>query len=286
MSVQDQIDRISNAKTDIANALGEKGVEVSEGTSIDEMGDLIRSIPVGEKNVIESISVNSVSLPIENKNVNIDLSGYAQLNLANTFKTAQTYSGTMPSTSTAVVSTVCIGKSVYVFGGKNANGGWADYSLLNAGQVNLIANTNNQIFLNAKATNPTVIVKDATNGQRNFTFGATGGTLATEEWVEAQSSNSGGGTKIYKHRIVQNGTTYNVFSLSNYNMAEGDGTGCLQHSGKLIGINIEGVFVPCVLGVCVSGTCLTAVQTDNMSFLPVMVTIDVAIATSYTIEEV
>ena len=47
MSVQSEIARLKNAKTDIVNALTEKGVEVPVGATIDEMADLIRSIKAG-----------------------------------------------------------------------------------------------------------------------------------------------------------------------------------------------------------------------------------------------
>ena len=47
MSIQSEIERLNNAKTEIAEAISEKGVEVSEGTSIDEFPSLVRSIPSG-----------------------------------------------------------------------------------------------------------------------------------------------------------------------------------------------------------------------------------------------
>ena len=45
MSIQAEIDRINNAKNEIAEAISEKGVPVAEGTSIDNLPGLIRSIP-------------------------------------------------------------------------------------------------------------------------------------------------------------------------------------------------------------------------------------------------
>ncbi len=45
MSIQSQIDRINNAKSEIASAISAKGVAVAEGTSIDGLPALIRSIP-------------------------------------------------------------------------------------------------------------------------------------------------------------------------------------------------------------------------------------------------
>ena len=47
MSVQSEIERLSNAKADIASAIAEKGIEVPVGTTIDEMADLIRLIKAG-----------------------------------------------------------------------------------------------------------------------------------------------------------------------------------------------------------------------------------------------
>lgn len=47
MSVQDQIDRLHIAKTDIANAISEKGVSVPSGTKLDGMAALIGEIQNG-----------------------------------------------------------------------------------------------------------------------------------------------------------------------------------------------------------------------------------------------
>lgn len=45
MSIQSEIDRINNAKAEIAEAISEKGVAVAEGTSIEDLPELVRSIP-------------------------------------------------------------------------------------------------------------------------------------------------------------------------------------------------------------------------------------------------
>ena len=47
MSVQEQINRISDAKTDIRGAIQAKGVEVPENTMIDGMAQYISAIPTG-----------------------------------------------------------------------------------------------------------------------------------------------------------------------------------------------------------------------------------------------
>ncbi len=44
MSIQSEITRISGAKTDIASALGSKGVTVPSGSKIDDMAALIAQI--------------------------------------------------------------------------------------------------------------------------------------------------------------------------------------------------------------------------------------------------
>lgn len=54
MSVQAQIDRINNAKAGIAEAISEKGVAVAEGTSIDDLPGLVRSIPQGGGSAVQS----------------------------------------------------------------------------------------------------------------------------------------------------------------------------------------------------------------------------------------
>ena len=47
MSVQEKIDKIKNAKADIASAIAEKGVEVPANAMLDDMADLIRLIKAG-----------------------------------------------------------------------------------------------------------------------------------------------------------------------------------------------------------------------------------------------
>lgn len=55
MSIQSEIERINNAKTEIAEAISEKGVPVAEGTSIDNLPGLIRSIPQEGGESVEEI---------------------------------------------------------------------------------------------------------------------------------------------------------------------------------------------------------------------------------------
>lgn len=45
MSIQSEIDRINNAKAEIASAIESKGVPVAEGTSIEDLPALVRNIP-------------------------------------------------------------------------------------------------------------------------------------------------------------------------------------------------------------------------------------------------
>ena len=47
MSIQEKITRLENAKADIASAIAEKGVSVPNGTKIDAMASLVRSISSG-----------------------------------------------------------------------------------------------------------------------------------------------------------------------------------------------------------------------------------------------
>lgn len=44
MSIKSEINRLSLAKEDIINALIEQGVEVPDNATLDDMGNLIRSI--------------------------------------------------------------------------------------------------------------------------------------------------------------------------------------------------------------------------------------------------
>lgn len=80
MSVRSEITRIKNGMEDLTSAIEEKGVTVEEGTRINEMGDKVRAIAVGEENIIEEVLVNGTALPVTDKAVNIDLSGYASGN--------------------------------------------------------------------------------------------------------------------------------------------------------------------------------------------------------------
>lgn len=282
MSVQDEIARIAQAKSDIANAIEEKGVEVGDGTSIDGMAKLIRDIYIGETNVIESVSVNNIPLTIENKNVNIDLTEYAMLNNANAFSLFQTFAGTMPSANTAVVNTVLIGQSVYVMGGKNTSGGWLAYSLLYAGRLDIVGNTSNRIYFNATGTTPSITAKDATNGARTIYFPTKGGTLATQEWVE---ENGGGGTKIYNHTFTWNSEVYHIYSLSNYDLTDMNVLGIRYHIGKLLSINVETDFIS-LYGLTIGGMFFNFFRYDiNMSYQRVE-TLDPSEITNYSITEV
>lgn len=72
MSIQTEIERLNNAKTEIAEAITEKGIDVPQGTSLDVFPSLVRSIPQdggSENNVfivdatidLTNISVSSIS---------------------------------------------------------------------------------------------------------------------------------------------------------------------------------------------------------------------------------
>ena len=88
MSIQSEIDRLNNAKAEIAEAISEKGVAVPTGTSFDGFPALVRGIPQeggsGDSNVtvtfdmdISTISASNfshtydeiVALLSENKNI-------------------------------------------------------------------------------------------------------------------------------------------------------------------------------------------------------------------------
>ena len=68
MSIQTQIDRLNNAKSEIASAISSKGVAVAEGTSIDGLPALIRSIPQegGSSGGTGSGIIEVPELPTEN----------------------------------------------------------------------------------------------------------------------------------------------------------------------------------------------------------------------------
>lgn len=68
MSIQTEIDRINNAKSEIAEAISEKGVAVAEGTSIDDFAPLIASIATGGSSVQSDYAQNDSTQPDYIKN--------------------------------------------------------------------------------------------------------------------------------------------------------------------------------------------------------------------------
>lgn len=195
MSVQDEINRIAAAKADIASALEEKGVSVAEGTSLDEMGDMVRSIPSGgEANVIESVSVNSVALPITNKNVNIDLSNYMYLN-PNTLSFTQVYL-TLDFLNSAIVSSDSLtlqGLSAHL---KGANG--SSVVCTSDGSVELYGYT--------------VVIEGITTitGDTNIegTLSINGELAATQAYAEACASSIGTAANNYTDSKVSDAKAY------------------------------------------------------------------------------
>ena len=60
MDIQTEIERINNAKEGIAEAISEKGVTVTEGTSIDDYPALVRSIPQEGGSDCNSVMISGV----------------------------------------------------------------------------------------------------------------------------------------------------------------------------------------------------------------------------------
>lgn len=60
MSIQSEITRIASAKSDIADAIEEKGVEVPSGSMIDDMAELILQIQSGGVAMTESEILQAV----------------------------------------------------------------------------------------------------------------------------------------------------------------------------------------------------------------------------------
>lgn len=66
MSISSEITRISNAKTEIAESIANKGVTVPSGTKIDGMAALIDSIQTGAS-MAENVKYTNADLPnVEN----------------------------------------------------------------------------------------------------------------------------------------------------------------------------------------------------------------------------
>lgn len=71
MSIQSEIDRINNAKSEIASAISSKGVSVAGDTNIEDLPALIRSIPQeGGENVSDLFKItcdfNAETMQVEN----------------------------------------------------------------------------------------------------------------------------------------------------------------------------------------------------------------------------
>lgn len=66
MSIQSQIDRISNAKESIKSAIASKGVAVSDSVTIDDLPTLVRSIPQEGGSSSGSGIIDVAELPTEN----------------------------------------------------------------------------------------------------------------------------------------------------------------------------------------------------------------------------
>ena len=62
MSVQEKIDKIKNAKADIASAIAEKGVEVPADAMLEDMADLIRAIEAGGSSISDTILQTMISV--------------------------------------------------------------------------------------------------------------------------------------------------------------------------------------------------------------------------------
>lgn len=79
MSIQSEIDRINNAKVEIAKAISGKGVEVEEGASIEDMSALIRSIPQEGGESVEKLEVIDGTLDVATMSVSSISHTHAQI---------------------------------------------------------------------------------------------------------------------------------------------------------------------------------------------------------------
>lgn len=97
MSIASEITRLQEAKRDILSAIAEKGVEVPEGTKLDQVPSLISSIS-GSGSFSESDIVNIVPI---NRMAVVDLNGYIGFDLTNFFQ----YRGSTYYYNYAILST-------------------------------------------------------------------------------------------------------------------------------------------------------------------------------------
>lgn len=67
MSIRSQIDRINNAKSEIASAISSKGVTVPANASIDDMAEYIEQITGGSGEVSNADKVDGWHIAVINK---------------------------------------------------------------------------------------------------------------------------------------------------------------------------------------------------------------------------
>lgn len=110
MSIQSQIDRILEFRDDSFTAVGEKGVTVPTNATIDDLPDLIRSIPVGAGSAISVVdtldenggtirTITAVSLAGDTVSPSVLLQGYTAHNAL-----GEAIVGTASSSSTTINS--------------------------------------------------------------------------------------------------------------------------------------------------------------------------------------
>ena len=220
MSIQSEITRIAGAKSDIADAIEEKGVTVPSGSMIDDMADLILQISSGsDVTIIETPDshggtvleiTGGVDLTNDTVTASKLVSGYTAHDSSGTAITG-TFAGVDVSSTTAVAEDVAEGKAFF-----NANGTLTIGTAEGATEMTVLSYGNStwQDFLDAYSTNTIVYCRASSNSnpasgsQTRMAFMAYVNNATNPTNVEFQYYRS-----MNQHSATQQGDQVYVYKL-------------------------------------------------------------------------
>ena len=220
MSIQSEITRIAGAKSDIADAIEEKGVTVPSGSTIDDMAELILQISSGsDVTIIETPDSHGGTvleitggIDLSNDTVTASklVSGYTAHDSSGTAITG-TFAGVDVSSTTAVAGDVAEGKAFF-----NANGTLTIGTAEGATEMTVLSYGNStwKDFLDAYSTNTIVYCRASSNSnpasgsQTRMAFMAYVSNATNPTSVEFQYVRS-----IATHSATQQGDQVFIYKL-------------------------------------------------------------------------
>ena len=252
MSIQSEITRISGAKSDIADAIEEKGVTVPSGSTIDDMAELILQISSGsDVTIIETPDSHGGTvleitggIDLSNDTVTASklVSGYTAHDSSGTAITG-TFAGVDVSATTAVAGDVAEGKAFF-----NANGTLTIGTAEGATEMTVLSYGNStwKDFLDAYSTNTIVYCRASSNSnpasgsQTRMAFmayvnNATNPTSVEFQYYRSvnQHSDSQQGDQVYVYKLDKT-AGWTVTVRENYTkIVAGTGLGSSYSSGVL-----------------------------------------------------